>query len=78
MRNLSPLSIPETEENALKRSQSLSESHTENTKKSGSFCKFISPAVFEPVSAAQLLVLKRQLLAIVLQVIEQFNQRIPK
>ena len=53
--NISLLSIPGTEKNALKRPKPLSKSYTGKTKKSGIICKFIFPPLFEPVSAALLL-----------------------
>ena len=68
----------------------VSESYTGNTNKSGSFCKLKSPAFFEPVSAALLLLetavmvtvwlmnlleaFPAPLLETVLQLIEQYNQ----
>ena len=49
---LSLLSIPETEKNALKRPEPHSERYTGTLrKKSGKFCNFIYPALFEPVAA---------------------------
>ena len=59
--NLSVLSIPETEKNALKRPKQLSESYSENTVVS-LFIHF--SAFFEPVSAA-LLVLVTAVIATV-------------
>ena len=53
--NLSLLSIPETEENGLKRPTPLSESYTGNTKKTGFFLLTHIFSFFEPVSAALLL-----------------------
>ena len=55
--------------NALKRPEPLSESYTENTKKSGNFCKFRIPAFFEPVSAARSL-LETSVIAPVLVIIQ--------
>ena len=53
--NLLILSIPETEKNALKRPEPLSESYTGNTQKSGLISKITFPPFFAPVSAALLL-----------------------
>ena len=92
--NLSLLSISETEKNALKRPDPLSESYKGKTFKSLIFLKIIFPPFFEPVLAALLLLetavialiwvmiqLKAfltPLLATVLQLKEQFNHRLPK
>ena len=78
---------------ALKRPDPLSESYKGKTLKSGKFVKIVFPAFFEPVSATLLLLetavialfwvmiqLKAfltPLLATVLQLKEQFNQRLP-
>ena len=86
------MSILETEKYALKRPDPLSESYKGKTLKSGNFCKIIFPAFFEPVSAALLLLetavialiwvmiqleaFMTPLLATVLQLKEQFNQRL--
>ena len=80
--------------NAPKRPEPLSESYTGNTWKSGNFRKIISPAIFEPLSAASLLLetaviapvcvliqleaFLTPLVATVLQLIEKWNQCIPK
>ena len=87
------MSIPETEKNALKNPEPLSESYTENTQKCGNFFIFISPAFSEPVSTVLLLLetaaiapfwamiqleaFLSPLLATVLLLTEQFNQCLP-
>ena len=92
--NVSLLSIPETEKNALKRPEPLSESYTGTPKNPEIFAKIISTAFFDPVSAALLLLetavipppwvmiqlesFLTPLLATILQLKEQSNQRLPK
>ena len=82
------------EKYALKRPDPLSESYKGKTLKSEVYVRIIFPAFFDPVSAALLLLetavialiwvmiqLKAfltPLLATVLQLKEQFNQRLPK
>ena len=52
---LSNLSLPVHSNDGLKRPKPLLESYIGTTKKSGIFCKFVSPFFFETVSAAALL-----------------------
>ena len=83
--NLSPLSIAETEKNALKRPKPLSLSYTGNTEKSG--CTFVSSFEILLLETAviatvwlmiQLEDFPTSLLATVLQLIEQFDQCLNK